>query len=502
MPSFDDVQTTKVGSAGLVLLPSDKQQSPWIENLTKDTDGSWIPRFGLKLIKDYDGDRIAMLGSAYQAKSDIQRHIIYVVTEEPKLYKGSMNTIASDSGTSLDAGLTAGDFSGEQKNASVAVGTSENPTLTERRVCFAWQGIGGFDDPQVYDQTGNKVLTGGSDPVKGIPFAHGNTLCFLQKATIAWCAYGNAYDLDNFDSYFTFLPPEIGEGVGAFYWQEDVTYILGTTGAAIMQGSPLEQSLRFRVLTAPPAALGSAACFARCRDRLFYLSPGPSIFLVGGGLQRVDQPIFSLLKRESADVSDYQMFYDPLIDCLCVAPYVSGGPNYTYLYSIAESRWIGIYSHADDERSICKAVNAGGLTDDDEEYRNRSPFACVVVAAGDLLSHYDSSVYGDELAADTPTAFPCALETAPEGADQSPFVLKQLLGVYVDGTGTWTVKLKTRDGGGAYTTTTIGSVSAPGWVHASLETLSYSERIIRCEASSASGVRIKSMTIREGLLGG
>lgn len=501
MASFDDVQTTKVGGAGLVLLPNDKQQSPWIQNLTKDSDGSWIPRFGLKLIKDY-AHRIAMLGAAYQAKSDIQRHVIYVVTEEPKLYKGSLNTIASDTGTSLDASLASGDFSREQKNASVAVGTSENPTLTERRVCFAWQGIGGFDDPQVYDQTGNKVVTGGADDVKGIPFAHGNTLCFLQKATIAWAKYGDAYDLTNFDSYFTFLPPEIGEGVGAFYWQEDVTYILGTTGAAIMQGSPLEQSLRFRVLTAPPAALGSAACFARCRDRLFYLSPGPSIFLVGGGLKRVDEPIFSLLKKESADVSNYQMFYDPLIDALCVAPFVSGGPNYTYLYSLAEQKWIGVYSHADPTRSIGKAVNAGGLTNDDAEYRNRSPFACVAVAAGDLLSHYDSNVYGDELTAGSATAFTCALETAPDGAMQSPFVYKQLLGVYVDGTGTWTVKLKVRDGGGAYTESTIGSVSAPGWVHASLDTPAYSERIIRCEASSASGLRIKSMTIREAVLGG
>lgn len=500
MASFTDVQTTKVGAAGLVLLPGDKSQSPWIQNLVKDTDGSWIPRFGLKLIKDYSA-RIAMLGSAYQPKSGIQRHVLYVVTEEPKLYKGSLNTIASDTGTTPHASLTSGDFSNEQKNASVAVGTSDNPTATEKRVCFSWQGIGGFADAQIYDQTGGKVQTGGGTDVKGIPFAHGNTLCFLQKATIAWTAYGNAYDLTDFDSFYTYLPPEIGEGVGAFYWQEDVSYIIGTTGACIMQGSPLEQSLRFRVLTAPPAALGSAACFARCRDRLFYLAPGPSIFLVGGGLQRVDQPIFSLLKG-NGDVSNYQMFYDPLIDCLCVAIYVSGGPCYTYLYSLAENKWIGLYSHADNTRCIGKAVNAGGLTNSDSAYRNRSPFATVAVAAGDLLEYYDSETYGDDTAAATNTAFPVALETAPEGAEEFPFIDKQLLDVYVDGTGDWTVKVKTRDGGGSYTTTTIGTVTAPGWVHASSSSPVYKERIVRAEASSASGVRIKSMTIREAVLGG
>jgi len=497
--SFNDVQTTKVGSSGLVLLPGEKSQSPWIQNMTRDTDGSWIPRFGLKLIKDYPS-RIAMLASAYQPKSDVQRHVLYVVTEEPKIYSGSLNTIAYDGGSSLDAGLNSGDFSGEQKNASVAVGTSSNPTATLKRVCFSWQGIGGFSDAQVYDQTGNKVQTGGGSDVKGIPFAHGNTLCFLQKATIAWSAYGDAYDLTDFDSFYTYLPPEIGEGVGAFYWQEDVSYIIGTTGAAIMQGSPLEQSLRFRVLTAPPAALGSAACFARCRDRLFYLAPGPSIFLVGGGLKRVDEPIFSLLKG-NGDVSNYQMFYDPLIDALCVAVYIVNGPCYTYLYSLAENKWIGLYSHSDESRCIGKAVNAGGLTDDDDEYRNRSPFATVAVAAGDLLEYYDSETYGDDTGGGV-SSFTVALETAPEGADEFPFVDKQLLDVYLDGTGDWTVKVKTRDGGGSYTTTTIGTVTAPGWVHASLSSPVYKERIVRAEASSSSGLRLKSMTIREAILGG
>lgn len=499
MASFNDVQTTKVGSAGLVLLPGEKTQSPWIQNLTKDTDGSWIPRFGLKLIKDY-GSRIAALGCIYQAKSDVQRHVIYAVTEEPKLYKGALNAIASDTGTTIHASLASGDFSGEQKNAVVAVGTSSNPTSTLKRVVYSWQGIGGFADAQIYDQVGAKVTFDGSTAVKGVPFAHGNTLCVIQKATILWAKYGDAYDFTDL-TYYTYLPPEIGEGIGAMYWQEDVSYIFGTQGAAIMQGSPLEQSLRFRVLTAPAAALGSAACMARCRDRLFYMAPGPSIYLVGGGLKRIDANIFSLLKT-GGDISNYQMFYDPLVDCLCVAYFVSGGPNYTYLYSLEENKWVGVYVHANDDLSICKAVNAGGLTDDDAEYRNQSPMAAVVVAAGDTLAYYDSAVYGDELTAGVTTAFPCALETAPEGADQTPFLDRQLRSVYVDGTGTWTIKLKVRDGGGAYSTTTIGSVSAPGWVHASLESPVYKERIIRAEADSASTLRMKSLTIREGILGG
>lgn len=495
--AFGDVQTTKVGVAGMVLQPNEQGQSPWIQNLHMDTDGSFRPRYGLRLLRDFSGYRICGLAAAYQAKSTIQKHYIYVVNENSRLYAEDINGIGAASAVDMSALISTGSWANEQKNGVFAVGTPTNPTSTERRVVFSFPKLSDYSDAQLYDQTGAKVNDG--TDLTGVPFAHGNTMCAIQKSTIYWSTYGDAYDYPT--SNYTYLPPEIGEGVGGCYWQEDVSYIWGTQGVALMQGSPLEQSLRFRVLTAPSIAGGSAACIAKCRDRLFYIAPGPAIYLVGGGLARVDNPV-NVNLRAGGDISNFQAFYDPLVDALCVAPYVSGGPNYTYLFNVSENKWMGVYEFATNTKSICKAANAGPLSSSDTVYRNAAPYSAVVVAVGDLLSYYDPSLYTDETASTVFTSFTCALESQPEGADAMPYLDKRLLGVYVDGTGEWTVKIKTRSGGGSYTTTTVGTVTAPGWVHATQDLTSYQERIIRCEASSGSTLRIKSMTIKEMVLGG
>jgi hypothetical protein len=60
------------------------------------------------------------------------------------------------------------------------------------------------------------------------------------------------------------------------------------------------------------------------------------------------------------------------------------------------------------------------------------------------------------------------------------------------------VKLLYRNGTGeAWTTETVGSIDAPGWVYASRDLPVYKERKIRLEASSASGLCIRNVGIRE-----
>ncbi len=389
-------------------------------------------------------------------------------------------------------------WSGNLKNAVTAVGTPPNPTSTERLVVFAWPGVSNYTDPLVWEHDATKLTYSGSD-IEGVPFAHGNTLCTILKAALRWSTYGDAYTWPTVNQMI--LPPEMGRGIGGCYWQEDVSYLFGDAGVVLAQGSPLEDSLRFRVLNAPPAAAGSAACITKARDRIFYLSPGPSIFQVGGGLQAVHAPIHSLL-RTYGDVSNYQMFYDPLNDALCVAPYVSGGPNYTFLMEASTNKWLGVYAFADTTKSISKAVICGPLSASDSTFSNAQPLSAIVVAVGDLLSYYDPALYTDETESTVFTAFTCAMETAPEGQD-SPHLLKKMLSIYVDGTGTWTVKLKHRTGGGSYSTVTLGSVAAPGWVHvASADANAYQERIVRVEATSSSSLKLKSLTIKEMLLGG
>lgn len=498
MPAQNDVVTTRVGEAGLAILPADKKQSPWIENLHQETDGSWRPRYGLRLLRDFPA-RICGLISAYQAKDTIEQHRLYVVTEESKLYVGTINTIGAASATTYPSGgsdLPTSVWTGNLKNAVGAIGNPSNPTSTERLVVFAWPGVFNFEDPPVYEQDATRLAYSGTDVV-GVPFAHGNTLCTVQKATLAWSTYGDAYTWPTANS--AVLPPEIGRGIGGQYWQEEVSIIFGDNGICLAQGSPLEDALRFRVINAPPCASGSAACITKAKDRIYYMSPGPTIWEWAGGMNRIDQPIQSLL-RTYGDISNYQMFYDPLVDALCVAPYVSGGPNYTYMRSVTGDRWLGFYSHATNTRSISKAVTCGPLTASDSTQSNAQPHAAIVAACGDLLSYYDPALYTDETASATFTAFTCAMETSPDG-QESPHVLKRMLGVYVDGTGTWTVKLKHRTGGGSYTTVTLDSVAAPGWVYAG-DVAAYQERIVRVEASSAETLRLKSLTIKEMLLGG
>lgn len=500
MPAQNDVSTTKVGAAGMVVLPSENTQSPWIENLTSETDGSWRPRFGLRLLRDFDGDRICGLAAAYQAETSIQAHRVYVSTEASEIFEGTINTIGAAMAVTWPSGageLPTSAWTGTLKSAVTAVGTPLDPTAEQRLVVFAWPGVSNFADPQVWRQDGTKLNDG--DDIMGVPFCHGNTLCTILNSALRWSTYGDANTWPALNE--TILPPEMGRGIGGCYWQEEVSYLFGDAGLVLAQGSPLEDALRFRVLNAPPAAAGSGACITKARDRIFYLSPGPSIYQVGGGLQAVHAPIHSLL-RTYGDVSNYQMFYDNLIDALCVAPYVSSGPNYTFLMEAASSKWLGVYSFADNTKSISKAAVCGPLTASDSTFSNAQPLTVLAVAVGDLLSFYDPTLYSDEVEDGVFSTFTCAMETAPEGKD-FPHVLKKMLGIYVDGSGTWTVKIRRRIGSGAYTTDTLGIVAAPGWVYVSnSNSNAYQERIVRVEASSSSTLQLKSLTIKEMLLGG
>jgi hypothetical protein len=219
-------------------------------------------------------------------------------------------------------------------------------------------------------------------------------------------------------------------------------------------------------------------------------------------LQRIDEPIHEQLSAYG-DAIYFSLFYDPLIDCLCVTPLVDqavtpGVDNITFLFSMGRNQWIGTYVHADSTKGLMRAVNAGPNTDSLTIPRNRPPFGCVVVAASELLAKYDSTLYGDDDADGDAQPFPCSIETANFGLDETPSVTKQLLDLYVDGVGDWTVKLKYRDGSGeAWKEATIGVAHGPGWVYADRNVPVYKERRIRLEAQSSSTLRLRFVGIRE-----
>lgn len=500
MPPIDGLIASRVGVGGFAYYPNAREVAPTIQNLMRDHDGSWRPRYGLDLLRAMPA-RIAMLHGAYQATTN--KHMIYMLTQESKLYEGDLTAIGTATPIDMSALIPLANFNSEFKNAAVCVGTSSNPTATEKRLLFSFPGFG-VANQQVYDQDGGKVTDVSVADVKGAPFTHGNTSMVVQKTTLAWSAYGDAYSW-NLSTDYTYVPPEIGEGVAGVYWQNDISYVAGTTGWASITGSRPSEA-RYQVLNIPPIAGPAPTHLARCRDRIFYLASGPAIYMLGAGVKRIDEPIYPVLSTYG-DASYFTLFYDPLIDCLCVTPLVdqtvySGRANDTFLFNLTEERWIGTYRHADSTKGISKAHLIGPVTNSTTVPRNAPPFGAVVVAASDLLQVYDFDLYADDNSAGTATSFTCALEAGPDGIDQYPHVDKQLLDVYIDGSGTWTVKAKYRDAAGeAYTEVTLGTVAAPGWVYADPEMPTYKERIIRIEASSASNLRVRMVGIRERALG-
>lgn len=460
-----------------------------------------MPRFGMRLIRAFP-QRIAMLHATHQGTTN--KHVIYVLAQNSFLYSGAITEIGTAAGVNMTASIPLANWNSETKNAASAIGTSDNPTATESRLMFSIPGFG-VAPQQVYDQTGGKVQFVGATDVKGIPWSHGNNPAVLQKRTVVWSDFADAYTWPV--ANFTHLPPEIGEGIAAAYWQEEVSYIFGTLGVASVQGTPLVDA-RWTVLTAPPAAGPVATCVARCRDRIAYMAPGPAIYLLGGGLQRIDGPIQPILSSYG-DATQFTMSYDPLIDCLCLSPIVdqalyAGRENDTFLFNVSEGRWVGSYRNANGLKGIQRTFNAGPQTDSLTVPRNRPPFGLQLVACEDLLCRYDDTLFADHDASANAVAFECAIETSPEGADpETAHLDKKLMDVYVDGTGRWDCIAKVRNGSGeTYTEILVGSVDAPGWIHASRDLRSYRERIVRLEASSASNLRIRGVGIRERAVGG
>lgn len=486
---------SRLGLAGHQLFPQAKEVSPWIQNLVQELDGSWRPRYGLDLVHAYDY-RIAMLQGTYQATTS--KHMIYALTQQSKLYAGAITEIDAAVGLNMVGVIPLANWNSEFKNAAVTVGTSSNPTATDKRLLFSFPGFG-VTSQAVYDQTGAQALFVGGAGITGAPFAHGNSVAVVQKNTLVWSSYGDAYTFPVLN--YTYHMPEIGEGIVGAYWQNDVSYVLGTLGIYSIQGAPIETA-KFTLLTAPPVAGPAATSVARCRDRIIYLAPGPSIYMLGNGLQRIDEPIRDILD-DYGDATYFSLFYDPLIDCCCLTPLVDqagtpGVANDTFLYSLGKNRWIGTYRHADSTKGLMRAINVGPNTDSLTVPRNRPPFGCVVVAASDLLTKYDSTIFGDDNAAGAVVPFLCAIETNNEGLDDAPSVTKQLVDVYVDGVGDWTVSLKYRNGSGeAWQEQVVGIASGPGWVYADRTLPLYKERRIRLTANSSSSLRLRFVGIRE-----
>lgn len=493
--SLQGLMVSRLGQAGLQLFQAAPQASPWISNLRQELDGSWRSRYGLGLIKAYP-NRISMLASTYQATDS--KHYIYVLTEESKLYKGAITEIGAASGLSMTSQIPTSNWNSEFKNAAVTIGTSDNPTATDKRLLFSFPGFG-VTSQKIYDQTGAQIEFEGGGGITGAPFSHGDSVAVVQKNTLVWSAYADAYTFPVLN--YTYHNPAIGEGIVGVYSQENISYVLGTLGVYSIQGAPIE-SAKFTLLTAPPVAGPAATSVASCRDRIIYLAPGPQLYMIGNGLVRIDEPIHDQLKAYG-DATYFSLFYDPLIDCCCVTPLVDqavtpGVDNITFLFSLSRNQWIGTYVHADTTKGLMRAVNAGPNTDSLTVPRNRPPFGLIVVAASEHLMKYESTAYGDDNAAGESQPFLCSIETANFGLDEAPSVTKQLIDVYVDGVGDWTVKLKFRDGSGEeWREETVGVAKGPGWVYATRNLPVYKERRIRLEARSSENLRLRFVGIRE-----
>ena len=523
--------TQLVGPAGLNVTPSDPGQSPSLENVVMDSDGTWRPRYGLRLVHKFIDSNITMMCPwlwKLNASMSLSLAVMGNVPDGFSSYSHRLyhltstaiitNSIGGTSGTIIGIGNPGLDLS------SVYVGSLQKsrwPTARtvgvvsdadkESKVLFSYLADVTFDQTiQSYDTDSfgisdpSLITISGLIVVRGWVWNHSYHVVSLGDREARWSAYSNvnSWPVAN----YKIMPGDLGKPLVGLPLGVNTSYIFCENGVMQLYG---EIDTKFRwARTDLPTCVSPHGCAVSTGDKIFYLSPGPKISVIGGDQgSRADVPVSKDL-RGIEESNDIRAFYDPLHDAYCLSgPF--NGVNTTYLLSNEDQKWIGKFFFADNSYvpEHCATV---GPRRDRVEYtilNSEPPFSLTCVALNSsthsLLSYWDPTLFADETDVATSTAFTCAIETAPNVGDDIYFD-KLLSDVYVECSGTWTVKLLYRnDPNAAWTSATIGTVSdSSPWLHPSVSTAPvYKERKLRIEAPSASGLRIRRVSINERTLG-
>lgn len=470
------MQRYSPGLGGFARQAQQDLEAYWLENMVIDRDGTYRPRWGLEWLTTLPASIVHMsrLGG-YNAR-------IMVVAN------GTLNNIhvESLSTTSVDTGWPSVPFTSAigvtTSGSNVWIACKAGTGVTPGGTLYKYDGssLSAISSPSV----GNGVGMHGYFAVKVYSGQTNNT-------ALRWSNLG---DVDTWQvTSAKQPPPEIGTVDAIIPFSQRESILFGPSGVASMKGTAVD-SMSFEVVANLPVVTPMYH-IARCKDAVYFLAPGPQIcrYRHPGIVERIDAPLHRLLYDASGS-GNLRAWYDPQRNLYVLWD----NTTYTgYLFSIDQQRWIGaqtygtastnMYGHAE--------VDQGASTIDQAEM----PWGLGFTSAGARLLRWNPTLYVDETGSGTSTAFNCRVETKPSFGGMDPTIEKQCPWVHVYGTGSWTVKLKSRSGPDAtYTTTTLGTVTAPGRIYPSLANMpAYTERTFLCEATSSSGVRWASIACEE-----
>lgn len=516
--------TQLIGTGGFNVTPTDASQTPWLENMVSDPDGTWRPRYGLKWLKDYPGVYITMLSSWYHQSSSLQylsfstvsnsEHYLRHVNPSPLInFSNPSAFINRDVSATVDPGSISPDL----RSTSVAIGVPASSSANVK-MFYSHVNSNSFQSSeaiQSYTDVANQEFM--TDPsaknisglvyVQGFLWSHSYHVLCLDGDIVRWCDYSdiNSWPLANYKR----LHGNYGRGIAAAALSGNTSFIFCENGVLQLFG---DIAARFRWAPSDiPTCVSPHGCVVSTGDKIFYMSPGPKLCVIGSDKSpRFDYAIAKDL-REVDNVADLSAFYDPLHDAYCLSGRFAGGQARTYLFDATEESWKGVFTYGDTGESFAlhKAVNVGPRQDPAKDYYNTTtPFASVILAAisdegNSRLLTWDSTLFVDETSGSTSEGFTCAIESSPAVGDDV-FYDKVICDVYGEVHGTWEVKLYSRsDPYSSWNVASLGSISEfSPWIHVDPYSADvYKERKIRLEASSTEGLRVRRVSIRERNLG-
>lgn len=281
-------------------------------------------------------------------------------------------------------------------------------------------------------------------------------------------------------------PREIGKILATLPFSDGQTIILGNRGVGLFRGDDAD-TVAVEPISAFPAA-DPAHSAVKCGNRVVYLAPGPRIVAYDGSFVRLDWPVHEELRDNLDVLSNLRFWWDSVYNYYCVG---DPGSGKVYLFDLDRQRWVGTWVFGENDANL-----DGEMVGVAYRKTAATPYSRQIFGVDEKICEFDFSASND-----LGSSFTCRVETEPNDLGV-PEKYKQVDKVYVDGGGSWSLRLYVRTNSQAAWVEqgSAISVNAPGWVHLAPNYWK-GERKITVEANSQAGLFLKSLSIDERVVG-
>ena len=453
-------QDFRPGYASYSSTPSLPTEVFHLENMDRDVDGFWRPRWGLKYLDGYAGD-ITHLSAHPDGDA-----VMLIYNGGNLAYWVSPSTKGN-----LDTGWPT-------SFVKAAWAPGANPLWLAHKA-----GVTGADNSLIKVDGSYSLNTVSGAPTGNWVANHNRVVFSIKNSTgiIRWSDYDDfatwpsGNDANKMPGSMTAEAIiDYGNNRSILFGQQGLTEVTG--------GS--DDEISFAQLQNIAVAM-PCHVITKCGDCIIFLVPGPRfVKFQGGRIQTISQPIAKDL-RSYPSLTNLRCWHDAGRNYFCVT---NLSTKYTHIYSVDEDRWLGFWTYSSDQgEPILGGASLTGAND--------QPYVLEFASAGERLCRWDSTLYKDEVDA-TPSnavSFRCAIEAKPENSSDQRS-LKRLRSIYADVAGSWTIYLKYRNTvDAAWTTVEWGTCTGPANITPPAR-YEFREWTLRAVANSASDVRFRSLS--------